>query len=82
MNGSESVADIVKAASGASKEIQDRAKEELSDIRAKYNKECDDLKVEFQEKAKKEKLALERRLEGRNHKRLDELVKQVTWMLS
>lgn len=71
------MAEIVKAASTASKEVQERTREELAEIKNKLAHDSEKLKEEFELKAEKERSILEKRLEGRHQKRLGELMDQV-----
>lgn len=71
------MAEIVKAASTASKEVQERTREELADIKNKLAHDSEKLKDEFELKAAKERSVLEKRLEDRHQKRLGELMDQV-----
>lgn len=77
VGGNDNLTDIVQAASTASKEVQERTKEELSEIRNRYAKETDEIKHEFEVRADKERTHLAKKLEGRKKKRVDELTKQV-----
>ncbi len=76
-SGSDGVSEIVKAASIASKEVQDKTREELADIKEKLARDSDKLKEEFAIKAEKERSVLENRLKGRHQKRISELMDQV-----
>lgn len=76
-SSSDGVAEIVKAASTASKEVQERTREELVEIKNKLAHDSEKLKEEFELKAGKERAILEKRLEGRHQKRLGELMDQV-----
>ena len=76
-SSSDGVAEIVKAASTASKEVQERTREELAEIKNKLAHDSEMLKEEFELKAGKEKAILEKRLESRHQKRLGELMSQV-----
>jgi len=76
-SGSDGVSEIVKAASTASKEVQEKTREELADIKEKLARDSGKLKEEFAVKAEKERSILEKRLKGRHEKRINELMDQV-----
>jgi phosphoribosyl-ATP pyrophosphohydrolase len=76
VNGNTAVSEIINAASSASKEIKDKTQEELNNLKNKFKTDVDAMTAAFEEKVKKEKHNLLKRLELRHSKKVNELLKE------